>query len=482
MATKVQENEEAAEATTEAADGPLLDLSDAAVKKMIKTAKKRGYVTIDELNGVLPDGEVSSDRIEDIYAMLNEMGINVIETDEVEEADESEEEEKEEGTEVAERPTTSVATKAAKEPTDRTDDPVRMYLREMGSVELLSREGEIAIAKRIEAGRETMIAGLCESPLTFQAIIIWRDELAEGKILLRDIIDLEATYAGPDAKNAPIQVHGPPGPDGRPTPIPQPGQPPKANGADKKASAPPLAPGNGDDDDDEVARERAKAEMEEEDDDDFENAISLAAMEAELKPAVVETFDTVADLYKKLRRLQDQDVENKLKNDTLSPSQERRYKKLTEELVTAVKSLSLNQHRIDSLVEQLYDINKRLIGYEGRLLRMAESHRVKREDFLKEYQGAELDPNWIRRISNLSAKGWKEFVAKEKDRIKDLRKEIQQLATETGPRDRRVPPHRPHGAEGRARGAAGEEGDGRGEPAPGHFDRQEIHEPRPAIP
>ena len=268
-----------------------------------------------------------------------------------------------------------------------------MYLREMGSVELLSREGEIAIAKRIEAGRETMIAGLCESPLTFQAIIIWRDELAAGKILLRDIIDLEATYAGPDAKNAPIQVHTPPEgghQQGRGNPYIkiQPANPP-----------PPLAAG---DEDDEVAQERARiAAQEEEDEDDFENAMSLAAMEAELKPKVVETFDKVADEYKKLRRLQDQDVEFKLKNTTLSPSQERRYKKLKDEIVTAVKSLSLNQHRIDTLVEQLYDINKRLIGYEGRLLRLAESYRVNREDFLKEYQGAELDPNWIRRISNL---------------------------------------------------------------------------------
>jgi RNA polymerase primary sigma factor len=423
MATKVTENDEAPEApTAEAADGPLLDLSDAAVKKMIKSAKKRGFVTLDELNAVLPSETTSPDQIEDIYSMLNEMGINVIETDEVEETDEEEEES--EGGEVAERASTAVATATKKEPTDRTDDPVRMYLREMGSVELLSREGEIAIAKRIEAGRETMIAGLCESPLTFQAIIIWRDELAEGKILLRDIIDLEATYAGPDAKNAPIQVHAPPetGPNGRP-----------ANPYVKTQQSPPLAPRGGGDDDDEVAQERARlAAQEEEEEDDFENAMSLAAMEAELKPKVVETFDTVAAEYKKLRRLQDQDVELKLGNKTLSPSQERRYKKLKDEIVTAVKSLSLNQHRIDSLVEQLYDINKRLIGYEGRLLRLAESHRVPREAFLKEYQGAELDPNWLRRISNLSGKGWKEFVAKEKDRIKDLRKEIQALATETG--------------------------------------------------
>ncbi|HVY20272.1 MAG TPA: RNA polymerase sigma factor RpoD [Bauldia sp.] len=422
MAAKVQENEEAPEApAAEAPDGPLLDLSDAAVKKMIKSAKKRGFVTYDELNAVMPSQEVGSEQIEDVLAMLSEMGINVIETDEVEEADDGEEEEAE-GGEVAERPTGAVATAAKKEPTDRTDDPVRMYLREMGSVELLSREGEIAIAKRIEAGRETMIAGLCESPLTFQAIIIWKDELAAGKILLRDIIDLEATYAGPDAKNAPIQVHTPP--EGQ--------QNGRGNPYVRPQPTPPLA-SRGGDDDDEVAQERARlAAQEEEDEDEFENAMSLAAMEAELKPKVVETFDTVANEYKKLRRLQDQDVELKLGNKTLSPSQERRYKSLKNEIVTAVKSLSLNQHRIDSLVEQLYDINKRLIGYEGRLLRLAESHRVPREGFLKEYQGNELDPNWIRRISNLSAKGWKEFVAREKDRIKDLRRDIQQLATETG--------------------------------------------------
>ncbi|MEP5767643.1 RNA polymerase sigma factor RpoD, partial [Nisaea sp.] len=270
-------------------------------------------------------------------------------------------------------------------------------------------------------GRETMIAGLCESPLTFQAVIIWREELAEGKILLRDIIDLEATYAGPDAKNAPP----PPNPHA-----------PQANGANGAATngaaaakAPPTAPA---DDVDPVEAERARRQQEEEEDEDFENALSLAAMEAELKPAVVETFDSVADLYKKLRRLQDQDVELKLGNKTLSPSQERRYKKLKEEIVTAVKSLSLNQARIDSLVEQLYDINKRLIGFEGRLLRLAESHRVSRVEFLKEYPGSELDPHWLRRISNLTARGWKDFVAKDKDKIKDIRKEIQALATGTG--------------------------------------------------
>ncbi len=423
MATKVQEKEEVQEVQAEAPDGPLLDLSDAAVKKMIKAAKKRGFVTYDELNSVLPSEEVTSEHIEDILAMLSEMGINVIEAEEVEDSDDSGGEEESEGGELVETTTTTaVAKTTAKEPTDRTDDPVRMYLREMGSVELLSREGEIAIAKRIEAGRETMIAGLCESPLTFQAIIIWRDELAEAKILLRDIIDLEATYAGPDAKAAPAV----------PAAEENAADPAAGNGAAAPAAkAPPTAYGDGDIDEVEAERARQR-QQEEEEDEDFENALSLAAMEAELKPAVVATFDTIADLYKKLRRLQDQDVEFKLKNTTLSPSQERRYKKLKDEIVAAVKSLSLNQNRIDSLVEQLYDINKRLIGYEGRLLRLAESHRVSREEFLKEYPGSELDPHWIRRISNLTARGWKDLVAKDKDRIKDIRREIQALATATG--------------------------------------------------
>ncbi|WP_421724629.1 RNA polymerase sigma factor RpoD [Bauldia sp.] len=421
MTTKVREKEEVQEAAPEA---PVLDLTDAGVKKMIKAAKKRGYVTYEVLNSVLPSDEVTSEKIEDILAMLSEMGINVIESEEAEDSDNSEkaEGETESGGELTEASTatTAVAKTTTKEPTDRTDDPVRMYLREMGSVELLSREGEIAIAKRIEAGRETMIAGLCESPLTFQAIIIWRDELNEAQILLRDIIDLEATYAGPDAKAAPAPP--PPAETNGATP-------PTAEAA--TADAPPTAPG------DDIAgggetSEAGQQQQQDDDDDDYENALSLAAMEAELKPAVVETFDTIADLYKKLRRLQDQDVELKLGNKTLSPSQERRYKKLKEEIVTAVKSLSLNQARIDSLVEQLYDINKRLIGHEGRLLRLAERHKVSREEFLKEYPGSELDPNWLRRISNLSARGWKEFVAKDKDKIKAIRKEIQSLATATG--------------------------------------------------
>jgi RNA polymerase primary sigma factor len=431
MATKTQDSDEVQEAVAEIHDGPLLDLSDAAVKKMIKVAKKRGFVTYDELNSVLPSQEVGSEQIEDVLSMLSEMGINVIETDEAEDSEGAGEEEGEGGEIVEVAPTAVAPVKAAREPTDRTDDPVRMYLREMGSVELLSREGEIAIAKRIEAGRETMIAGLCESPLTFQAIIIWRDELAEGKILLRDIIDLEATYAGPDAKNAPppANPYAPPGTPGGPGLGAA-----NPNGGNGAAASPAArAPAPGADDEVDEGREPTPEELADEDDDEFENAISLAAMEAELKPQVVATFDSVARNYKKLRKLQDQLVAGRLKKTArLSPAQERRYKKLKDEVIKEVKSLSLNQNRIDSLVEQLYDINKRLVGLEGRLLRLAESYRVPREDFLKYYMGSELDPNWLRRVSNLAAKGWREFVAKEKDRIKQLRGEIQQLATETG--------------------------------------------------
>jgi RNA polymerase primary sigma factor len=410
---------------------PLLDLSDAAVRKMIKAAKKRGYVTHDQVNAVLPSEEVTSDQIEDVFAMLSEMGINVVENEEAE-AEEAPEETKEEPEEddtdgelvEAGNRSTPAETKKS-EPGERTDDPVRMYLREMGSVELLSREGEIAIAKRIEAGREAMIAGLCESPLTFQAIIIWRDELNDGKVFLRDIIDLEATYAGPDAKGVPAMAAGDgAAADGAALQPPQTAAP-----ATAPAAATPFRPKS------EVLPgepEPVDPPEGELDEDDLENSMSLAAIEAELKPKVLETFDNVADSYKRLRRLQDQDIENRLRNQSLSPAQERKYKKLKDEIIAEVKSLRLNQARIDSLVEQLYDINKRLVGYEGRMMRLAESHGVVREDFLKNYLGSELDPRWLNRVSKLSAKGWKNLVARDKDRIKDLRTHIHELAGETG--------------------------------------------------
>ena len=445
-ATQAKEKEQAPEKEEGAPDSPLplLDLSDAGVKKMIKAAKKRGYVTIDQINEVMPSGEVSSDQIEDVYAMLNEMGINVVETEDADNDDgekapeEPEDDDDDTGSEVVEVKTKSLATTEKKEPSERTDDPVRMYLREMGSVELLSREGEIAIAKRIEAGREAMIAGLCESPLTFQAIIIWRDELNEGKVFLRDIIDLEATYAGPDAKQ--MQVPVVIGPDGKPVPqavgTPVPGAPhlqvvqTPAPPAAPPAATPFKAAGEGGDGEEKDPGEAA-AESDY-DEDDMENSLSLAAIEAELKPKVVETFDTIADSFKRLRRLQEQDIEFRLKNSSLSPAQERKYKKLKEEIISEVKSLRLNQARIDSLVEQLYDINKRLVSNEGRLMRLAESYGVVREDFLKQYMGGELDPRWLNRVSKLSAKGWKNLVAKEKDRIKEIRSLVHDLAAQTG--------------------------------------------------
>jgi RNA polymerase primary sigma factor len=420
---------------------PLLDLSDAAVKKMIKQAKKRGYVTYEQLNAVMPSEEVTSEKIEDVLAMMNEMGINVVETEEAEAEAEEEapEPEEEESGELVEVTPKTPAKSEAREPAERTDDPVRMYLREMGSVELLSREGEIAIAKRIEAGREAMIAGLCESPLSFQAVIIWRDELNEGKVFLRDIIDLEATYAGPDAKQvAPVVPPGdggalpgmmPPGASGF---VPQPVQaasPPSAPPAATPFKPPAGAAANGNGED---GAEEAQLGEPDIDEDDLENSMSLAAIEAELKPKVLETFDKIADSFKRLRRLQDQDIEKRLSNEKLSPGQERKYRKFKEDIIQEVKSLRLNQARIDALVEQLYDINKRLVSHEGRLMRLAESHGVIREEFLKTYQGSELDPRWLNRVSKLSSRGWKNFVARDKDRIRELRTHIHELATETG--------------------------------------------------
>ncbi len=410
------------------APSPVLDLSDAAVKKMIKQAKKRGFVTFDQLNEVLPSDQTSPEQIEDIMAMLSDMGINVSENDDDAEDEESKvEEEDEPDSELVEVTSRAVTETKKSEPGERTDDPVRMYLREMGTVELLSREGEIAIAKRIEAGREAMIAGLCESPLTFQAIIIWRDELNDGKIFLRDIIDLEATYAGPDGKAGASAAAE--GAEAEGAEAPAMTAPPAAPPA-----ATPFKPSRGASDAKELDKDPAEAaaESDSEEDDEFENQMSLAALESELKPKVLETFDKIASEYKKLRRLQEQDIQNQLQNEQLTPSQERKYKKLKEEIIVEVKSLRLNQARIDSLVEQLYDINKKLVSFESRLLRLADSHGVAREDFLRNYQGSELDPRWLNRVSKLSAKGWKGFVAHEKERIKQLRHDVQQLASLTG--------------------------------------------------
>jgi RNA polymerase primary sigma factor len=405
---------------------PPIDLWDDAVKKLIRGATKRGYVTHDEINALLPSEEVKSEQIEDVLAMLSEMGVNVVETTETE-PDETSEDMKQESTgeesdgELTEAEHWTPAETKKPDPGAHTGDPVRIYLREMGSLELLSREGEIAIAKRIEAGRDAMIAGLCESPLTFQAIIIWRDELNDGKVFLRDIIDLDATYAGPHAKSLPAILTG----DGAAAPDGGAGSQPQTTAP---AAPPPFGAKP-----DVVPGEPQPTDPEGElDDDDLENSMSLAAIEAELKPKLLETFDNVADRYKRLRRLQVQDIENKPQGQRPSAAQERKYKKLKNEVIAEVKSLRLNQARIDSLVEQLYDINKRLVGYEGHMMRLAESHGVAREDFLKNYIGSELDPRWLNRVSKLSARGWKNLVARDKDRIKDLRTHVHELAGETG--------------------------------------------------
>ncbi|MBX9861382.1 MAG: RNA polymerase sigma factor RpoD [Hyphomicrobium sp.] len=391
-------NEEQDTATAEPSerDSPLLDLSDQAVKRLLKTAKARGYVTLDELNSVLPSEEVSPDQIEDTMAMLSDMGINVVETEEGEEGADSAapDADEDEGGRSVVSAGLPARSETRAEPTERTDDPVRMYLREMGSVELLSREGEIAIAKRIEAGREAMIAGLCESPLTFQAIIIWRDELNEGKILLRDIIDLEATYEGPEAK-APPALGGEAG--------------------DEDAAPEAATPGQGEGDDE----------------DEFENALSLAAMEAELKPKVLETFDNIAGTYKKLRKQQDKKLEQQVAGESGSRQQQKAYDKLREEIIADVKSLSLNNARIESLVEQLYSINRRLVGLEGRLMRLADSYGVPRQTFIDEYFGNELDQTWLDRMAD-NGKKWGNLIKNERPAIAQIRKDIHELATETG--------------------------------------------------
>ena len=386
-------------------DSPLLDLTDSSVKRMIKTAKQRGYVTYDELNEVMPSDEVSSEQIEDTMSMLSDMGINVVEEEEVDDAVEAA------TPAIAEGNKSVLKTSTKSEPSERTDDPVRMYLREMGTVDLLSREGEIAIAKRIEAGREAMIAGLCESPLTFQAIIIWHDELMEGKILLRDIIDLEATYAGPEAK-APVMMG--------------------ENGEAAEGEQAQSANQGTSEDSQNLDEDGQPIENDEEDDDDLENSLSLAAMEAELKPKVLETFDNIAANYKKLRKLQDTKVEKSLDGEKVTKAQTNKFDKLREDIINDVKSLSLNNNRIESLVEQLYAINKKLIGFEGRLMRLGDSYGIPRIEFLESSQGREMDPNWIDDMAKSKKKGWAAFVESERPIIEDIRSEIQLLATETG--------------------------------------------------
>ncbi|RZJ01258.1 MAG: RNA polymerase sigma factor RpoD [Brevundimonas sp.] len=379
-------------------DGPLLDLTDATVKKFIKQARARGYVTMDELNKVLNSEEVSGDAIEDTLAMLSEMGVNVVQ-------DEEEAAEKEgEGTEVAAAAETAVAEAPAKSAYDRTDDPVRMYLREMGSVELLSREGEIAIAKRIEAGRDAMISGLCESALTFEAIMVWRDELANNRILLREVIDLDATYGVLNPSSLPHN------------------QNPAT--ADPGLEQPEAA---------EEKPEKAEGAEEDDDEDDFDDGggMSISALEAELRDGVMEVLDAIASDFGGFRKLQDKLVEARLKGEALSAKDQKAYDTLTAEISGRLKTMKLNNNRIEALVEQLYAINKRLIGLEGRLLRLADSYGISRPEFLKAYFGKELDPTWADSVKEMGVR-WTKFSDNEAGQIAQIRGDVAAVATEAG--------------------------------------------------
>jgi RNA polymerase primary sigma factor len=396
MATKTNSASETSEAREEAADAPLLDTVSAAIKKMVAKGKDRGYVTYDEINAALPPEQVSSEQIEDTMTMLSELGVNIVENEEAEEAQAQAKDGEGEETE----------TKSGGNLDDadigRTDDPVRMYLREMGSVELLSREGEIAIAKRIEAGREMMIGGLCESPLTMRALIGWRDALMEGKMLLRDVVDLDATYGGKfDAAAAE-------GED----------EEEEAEASAEEESPPPDA----------ATADGGEGEGE-------EASISLAAMEETLKPSVLTNLDEIAQLYKRLHKLQEQRLTAFKEGDEIAKPAERRYEKLRGEMVKAMDNVHLNNARIEYLVEQLYSLNRRLQSGDGKLLRLAEHSGIKRPDFLQHHLGHELQPDWVSRVRRLHGKGWTNLISKHVAEVKNLRAEIAAIAAEAG-----VPP------------------------------------------
>ena len=379
-----------------------LDMSQAAVKKMIAEARERGYITYDQLNNVLPPDQVSSEQIEDVMSMLSEMGINIIEDEDVEE---------EEGRVtdlVAVNQTKDVAVSGGDtEKLDRTDDPVRMYLREMGSVELLSREGEIAIAKRIEAGRNTMILGLCESPLTFQAITIWRDELLSEDILLRDVIDLEATFGNQMGEEVDDQkvvktsnVNG---------------APVKQSGEELDADGNPII---NDDDDDE---------------DDDQSNMSLAAMEAELKPRVLESLDRIAADYSQLSEMQDDRISATLNDGSdFTETQEKHYQSLRSEIVELVNELHLHNNRIEALIDQLYGINRRIMQIDGSIVKLADQARINRRDFIEEYRGYELDPNWLDRMAEKTGRGWQMFIDKSREKAEELRSDMAQVGQYVG--------------------------------------------------
>ncbi|NIY78227.1 MAG: RNA polymerase sigma factor RpoD [Rhodobacteraceae bacterium] len=383
----------------------MLDVSQAAVKKMIGEAREKGYITYDQLNKVLPPEQVSSEQIEDVMSMLSEMGINIIEDEEAEE-----DENASKGGELVTANTSREVTLASSETEklDRTDDPVRMYLREMGSVELLSREGEIAIAKRIEAGRNTMIAGLCESPLTFQAITIWHDELLSEDILLRDVIDLEATFGGGVDEDEEESVVG--GLNAE-----------TGAGETKEKEQEYDADGNpiSTDDDDEDEDEQAN--------------MSLAAMEAALKPQVLETLARISEDFAHLSEMQDLRMSATLNEDgSFSEAEEAQYQQLRSEIVVLVNSLHLHNNRIEALIDQLYGINKRIMTIDSSMVKLADQARINRREFIEEYRGAELDPNWLDRMAEKSGRGWQMFIERHTDKVEELRGEMAMVGQYVG--------------------------------------------------
>ena len=421
----------------ESGDSPLLDTLGAAVKKMVAKGKERGYVTYDDLNSALPPEKVSSEQIEDTMAMLSEMGINVVENEETEDsaANDSDSDKDSDGDE---KSSSTPAGNVDENDLGRTDDPVRMYLREMGSVELLSREGEIAIAKRIEAGREMMIGGLMESPLTIKAITVWHDALIAEEMLLRDIIDLEATHGGgPGQQNNNANVeNGEGGENGEASEEESKEAAPaeaKEDDKDKKKSAKS-------DEDDEKSEgdseneggESSSSDDDDDDDEDGENTLSLAALEAKLKPEVIENFELIAKTYKKLHRVQMQRLDALTSGDDPKPSQEKRFQKLRKELIELMEDVHLNNNRIEQLLDQLYGLNRRLVGLEGKLMRMATTAKVDRQAFLDQYQGNELDPGWLRRVGRLKGKGWDRFASRYKEDINEARDKIGEVSQISG--------------------------------------------------
>jgi RNA polymerase primary sigma factor len=411
----------------DAGDAPLIDLNDAQIKKLIARAKKRGYITVDELNEALPSDQMSPDQIEDIMSAINDMGVQVVENEERGEDDEEEDKEPEPAIEDEVDPLDDGGPRPAaatkKEAVDRTDDPVRMYLREMGAVELLSREGEIAIAKRIEAGRDTMIWGLCESPITFNAIIGWSNALNEGRMQLREIIDLEAMLSkGPTAEQLNETEEGGEGAEGE---ISEKVAGPSIKEEEEVADEPEA--GANEDDEDMVER-RTQPQTEEDDDD---NTLSLAQMEETLKPQALEKFAEITAAFKKFSKVQAHRMDALQLGAEFPPAEEKKYHKYRELLTAEVESVQFHGSKIETLVEALYSYNRRLTALGGQMLRLAERHRVPRKAFLESYMGHELDENWLKDVAGLDKK-WAAFASAEKDTVERIRSEIAEIAQQTG--------------------------------------------------